>query len=73
MVINLQLWPIADGRGKSASFKTTAGGAEPMGRGDTITYKTDPEKTEPMRLGELQTAMIPPRTRDGKPTRQGAG
>jgi len=49
------------------------GGAEPMGRGDTITYKADPEKIEPIRLGELQAEMIPPRTRDGKPTRQGRG
>lgn len=54
-------------------LQDNGGCAEPMGRGDTITYKADPEKIEPMRPGELQTEMIPPRTRDGKPTRQGRG
>jgi arylsulfatase A-like enzyme len=55
------------------------GCAEGMGRGGNskgrnVTYRDeDPETLKPMRADELQFDMIPKRTRDGKPLRQGRG
>ena len=54
-------------------LQDNGGCAEGMGRGDEITYKADPGTIEPMQPGELQYDMIPTRTRDGKPIRQGRG
>ena len=54
-------------------LQDNGGCAEGMGRGNKITYKADPDKIEPMQPGELQYDMIPKRTRDGKPLRQGRG
>jgi arylsulfatase A-like enzyme len=54
-------------------LQDNGGCAEGMGRGDKLTYKADPDKIEPMEPGELQYDMIPKRTRDGKPLRQGRG
>ncbi len=53
------------------------GCAEGMGRGGKagehkVTYRdSQPEEIKPMRPDELQSDMIPRRTRDGKPVRQG--
>ena len=50
------------------------GCAEGMGRGNKLSYRDkDPETLKPMRADELQFDMIPRRTRDGKPLRQGRG
>jgi arylsulfatase len=54
-------------------LQDNGGCAEGMGRGNKVTYKADPEKIEPMQPGQLQYDMIPVRTRDGKPMRQGRG
>ena len=54
-------------------LQDNGGCAEGMGRHNRITYKADPDKIEPMQPGELQYDMIPKRTRDGKPIRQGRG
>ena len=52
-------------------LQDNGGCAEGMGRGDKITYRDDPEKIVPMEPGQLQYDMIPKRTRDGLPLRQG--
>ncbi|NLS93952.1 MAG: sulfatase-like hydrolase/transferase [Planctomycetaceae bacterium] len=55
-------------------LQDNGGCAEGMGRGDQVTYRVDdPETIVPMQPGELQYDMIPQRTRDGKPVRQGRG
>jgi len=52
-------------------LQDNGGCAEGMGRGAKVTYKADPNTIEPMKPGELQYDMIPKRTRDGLPMRQG--
>jgi len=55
-------------------FQDNGGCAEGMGRGGNLTYRVEnPEEIIPMQPGELQYDMIPRRTRDGLPLRQGAG
>ena len=54
-------------------LQDNGGCAEGMGRGNKLTYKADPDKIQPMKPDELQYDMIPKRTRDGKPLRQGRG
>ncbi|MHB8903311.1 MAG: arylsulfatase, partial [Thermoguttaceae bacterium] len=54
-------------------LQDNGGCAEPMGRGNEVTYRSDPQKIEPMQPGQLQPDMIPQRSRDGRPVRQGRG